>query len=187
MKVLYINACARVNSRTNTLAQHILSKFDCKIEEVTLEKENIKYLDKNSLDKRDKYIMERDFNHDMFKYAKSLIDSDIIVISTPYWDLSFPASLKSYIENINVVGLTFKYNENNMPYSLIKAKKLYYVTTSGGKILNDEVGFGYIKMVFEAFYGIKDFKYFKAEELDIYPDKVESILNDTKKIIDEAF
>ncbi|MGN0989033.1 MAG: NAD(P)H-dependent oxidoreductase [Eubacteriales bacterium] len=36
----------------------------------------------------------------MFSYAKQFESVDVIVIFAPYWNLSFPASLKTYIENI---------------------------------------------------------------------------------------
>jgi NAD(P)H-dependent FMN reductase len=39
MKVLYINACVRKNSRTNELAQYALSKYKDEVEEVNLNTE----------------------------------------------------------------------------------------------------------------------------------------------------
>ena len=50
---------------------------------------------------------------------------DIIVIGAPFWDLSFPAILKIFIENIYVTGLVTKFGENGKPVGLCKAKKLY--------------------------------------------------------------
>ena len=84
--------------------------------------------------------------------------------------------LKQYIEQINVVGLTFKYLDNGMPMGLCKAGRLYYVTTAGGPIVSDEYGFGYVRTIAEVFYGIKDIHYIKAEGLDIVGADVEAIL-----------
>ena len=107
------------------------------------------------------------------------------MISAPYWDLSFPAILKTYFENINVNGITFSYSEQGYPISLCKAKKLIYITTAGGPIISDEFGFGYIKSLAENFYGIKDVIYIKAEGLDIYGANVPKILENVKQEIDE--
>ena len=109
----------------------------------------------------------------------------MIVISAPYWDLSFPATLKTYIEAINVVGLTFIYNEDGHPEGLCNAKKLVYITTAGGKIISDEYGFGYIKELAQKFHGIKDIEYIKAEELDIIGADIEGIMSKAEKKIDK--
>ena len=108
------------------------------------------------------------------------------MISAPYWDLSFPAILKTYFENINVNGITFSYSEKGYPVSLCKAKKLIYITTAGGPIISDEFGFGYIKSLANNFYGIKDITHIKAECLDIYGANIEKILEKAKKDIDQV-
>ena len=94
----------------------------------------------------------------------------------PYYDLSFPAMLKQYFEQINVLGLTFTYSESGVPTGLCKAKSLYYVTTAGGPIISDDYGFGYVKALANTFYGIEDVKQIKAEGLDIVGADVEAIL-----------
>ena len=186
MNILYINACVRKESRTNKLAQYALSKLHGNIEEVNLNFEKILPLYKKQLDLRDSLIKDKNYNHPMFKYAKQFANADIILISAPYWDLSFPAILKTYIENINVNGITFSYSEKGYPVSLCKAKKLIYITTSGGPIISEDFGFGYIKSLAENFYGIKDINYIKAEGLDIWGANVKEILEKAKKDIDKT-
>ena len=93
--------------------------------------------------------------------------------------------LKTYIENINVNGITFSYSEKGYPVSLCKAKKLIYITTAGGPIISDDFGFGYIKSLAENFYGIKDITYIKAEGLDIFGANIQEILENTKRDIDK--
>ena len=166
------------------LAKYLLSKLDGEIIEIMLDN-NIKPLDRLSLERRTKLLANREYNSSEFYFANQFKNSDIIVISSPYWDLSFSSLLKVYFENINCNGITFGYNEEGEPYSLCKAKKLYYVTTSGGYILNDDLGFGYIKALANTFYGINDIKYIKAEGLDIDSANVENIINNTKKEIDK--
>ena len=41
----------------------------------------------------------------MFDLASQFQQADEIVIAAPYWDLSFPAILKLYLENIYVTGV----------------------------------------------------------------------------------
>ena len=185
MNILYINACVRKNSRTNELAQFALSKLDGNIEEINLDCEKITPLYKEQLELRDNLIKDKNYNNPMFKYAKQFANADIILISAPYWDLSFPALLKTYIENINVNGITFSYSEKGYPISLCKANKLIYITTSGGPIISDDFGFGYVKALAENFYGIKDINYIKAEGLDIFGANIQEILKNVKKDIDK--
>ena len=103
-------------------------------------------------------------------------------MAAPYWDLSFPASLKTYIEHINVVGVTFAY-ANDEPYGMCRAKQLIYVTTAGGPIYSDELGYGYIRELCEKFYGIKDTRYIKVENLDLYGADVEGLMNEGREKI----
>jgi FMN-dependent NADH-azoreductase len=185
MNILYINACVRKDSRTNELAQYALSKLQGNIEEVNLDFEKILPLYNEQLELRDSLIRDKNYNHSMFGYARHFANADVILIAAPYWDLSFPAILKTYIENINVNGITFSYSEKGYPVSLCKAKKLIYITTAGGPIISDDFGFGYIKSLAENFYGIKDISYIKAEGLDIYGANVQDILGNAKRNIEK--
>ncbi len=103
MDCLYINACVRKDSRTNRLAQHVLSHFDT-IEEVKLDTLKLKPLNESALKRRDRYIAKKDYSHAMFDLAHQFQQAEYIVIAAPYWDLSFPALLKTYLENIYVTG-----------------------------------------------------------------------------------
>jgi FMN-dependent NADH-azoreductase len=84
--------------------------------------------------------------------------------------------LKQFFEQINVLGLTFTYSETGIPTGLCKADKLYYVTTAGGPILSDELGFGYVKALANNFYGIDEVYQIKAEGLDVVGADVDAIL-----------
>ncbi len=179
--ILFINACVREESRTKRLAHFLLNKLDDEIKEINLETENILPLTRQTLEIRTKLTESKKFDNKIFNYAKDFASADIIVIAAPFWDLSFPASLKSYIEAINVVDITFDYSLEGIPYGLCNAKKLYYVTTSGGKIYNDEYGFGYIKSLCNNFYGINDVFCIKAENLDIAGSDVENILKEAER------
>ncbi len=111
------------------------------------------------------------------RLSYKLCMADTIVIAAPYWDLSFPAMLKQYIEAINVLGITFEYTPEGFPQGLCKANKLYYVMTAGGSYVPEEFGFGYIKAIAQNFYGIKDVELIKATGLDVVGTDCEVVLN----------
>lgn len=98
------------------------------------------------------------------------------MVAAPYWDMSFPAILKAYFEQINVIGVTFKYSDKGIPVGLCRAKRLTYVTTAGGPIFSDEYGFGYVKALAQGFYGINEVCLVKAEGLDEIGVDVDEIL-----------
>ena len=100
--ILYINSCVRHNSRTNKIAKaliDLIGKND-EIKEVKLSEENLLPLNEERLEYRTRLIEENNFDNRIFDYAKEFAKADTIVISAPFWDLSFPAILKTYFENI---------------------------------------------------------------------------------------
>ena len=107
----------------------------------------------------------------------------MIVIAAPYWDLMFPAVLKTYLENITVTGITFRYSEEGRPQSLCRAKALYYVTTAGGFIGQNDFGFSYVKALAQNFFGITDVHRYAAEGLDILGADVDRIMGKAKAAI----
>ena len=110
---------------------------------------------------------------------------DVIVVAAPYWDLSFPAALKTYLERVVIAGITFDYSPEGIPFSLCRAKRLLYVTTAGGPIGNHNLGFEYVKALAEIFFAIPDVQCFSAEGLDIMGADVEAILARAATEIDE--
>ena len=163
---LYINSCVREGSRTDRIARAILQKTGEKFQELYLPGEDLRPLSREKLEKRTMLIEKGDYSAPMFRYARQFADADRIVISAPYWDLSFPAMLKEYIENIYVVGIVTKYGNDGMPKGLCRARELVYVTTAGGPYIPD-FGFEYIKALAEQCFGIPKTVLVKAEMLDI--------------------
>ena len=176
--ILFIDACVRKEkSRTRYLAEKLLDKLeDEEIVTRVLDDENLKALDGESLKKREELLENGNLNDESFRLAKEFSKADKIVIAAPYWDMSYPALLKIYLELINISGITFVYGENGRPKGLCNAKELSYVTTSGGFIHNN-FGFDYVKALANNFWGIEKTEFYKAEGLDI-------IGNDPEKIVE---
>ncbi len=182
---LYINACVRRESRTAKLAEKLLARLSEPYEELCLQKIIFPVVDEEYLRKRDGFIAKQDFEDPMFDLARQFQEAQTIVIAAPYWDYSFPATLKQYFEQINVVGVTFKYTESGIPVGLCNAKRLFYVTTAGGNYVPDVYGFGYVKVLAQSFYGIPEVKKIEAVGLDIVGADVSAIMQEAEKKIEE--
>lgn len=185
--ILFVNACVKKNSRTKRIADKLVEKLIKKeseenkkeeILEVKLEEISFPKTDEKFLAYRDDCIAKRDFSDEYFSLAKNFAKADTIVIAAPYYDLSFPASLKQYVEHINVMGITFEYTDEGYPKALCNANKLYYVTTAGGAFVPEEFGYGYIKALAQNFYGISDCEKIQAVGLDVVGADIEGIVNE---------
>lgn len=174
--ILYVNACVRKESRTQRLAEKLLSILDKPFEEIRLEEISFPISSEEYLNTRDQLISKGDLQNPLFDPARQFSEAEMIVIAAPYWDLSFPAMLKQYLEQISIVGITFRYTDEGIPKGLCKAKRLYYVTTAGGLYVPEEYGFGYVKALVQGYYGIQDVRKIEAVGLDIDGADVNAIM-----------
>lgn len=172
--VLYIDACTRTQSRTRLLADAVVLRLtqengDAEVVKRPLYKmeEELRPLREAELDKRDAALDRQDYSDPMFYLAKEFAEAEQIVIAAPYWDLSFPAILKLYLERISVNGITFRYSEIGEPIGLCKAGMLYYVTTAGGEIGNFNMGYDYVKALTRGLLGVRDSQCIRAVGLDL--------------------
>ncbi|WP_313526143.1 NAD(P)H-dependent oxidoreductase [Anaerotignum sp.] len=182
-KVLFVNCCIRREaSRSKMLADFFLSellkKGSYEITELCLMDENLSYMSEGNFHQRDLLLANRDFSHHRFHYAHEFAQADKIVIAAPFWDLSFPALLKTYIENLCVEGITFACNEQGC-FGTCKADYMIYVTTRGGFYEGSpmEMGSKYMEAMSQ-FFGIGKYDCVAAEGLDIGIRPVEVILEE---------
>lgn len=172
---LYINACARPESRTNRLARALLQNLG-PYEELRLYDEPLRPMTARRIARRDALLARKDYGAPMFYYARQFAAAEQIVLAAPLWDLSFPAQLKIYLENIFVTGIVTRYSETGQPVGLCQAKKLYYVSTSGGPY-DPRFGFEQIRAMATENFGIPAVELIKAELLDIDGCDPEAILH----------
>ena len=182
--VLFVNACVRKESRTKRLAEKLLEKIGKPYEEILLHETMFLVADEEYFKLRDRLIAQEKFEDPIFDHARMFQEAETIVIAAPFWDLSFPAALKVFVEHINVVGVTFKYSADGTPKGLCNAKKIYYVTTAGGNYMPEDFGFGYIKALAQDFYEIPEVKLIKATGLDIEGADVEKIMKEAEDSIE---
>jgi FMN-dependent NADH-azoreductase len=184
--ILFVNACVRgEQSRTLKIARRFLEEYkklnpEDSITQLDLCDMALNCLTSEVLALREQLLKENNLEHDLFKLAKQFAAADKIIIAAPFWDLSFPAILKVYIEQISVPEITFGY-ENDIPVGLCKAEKLLYITTRGGEFSHGfakefEMGVPYIKAIC-ALYGIKNVISICAEGLDMVENDAAEIVN----------
>ena len=174
---LFINACVRETSRTRRLAESHMAGGREAYREVWLPGLDFPRVDETFINWRIVCVQRGDYSSPVFDLAKDFAAAEEIVVAAPFWDLSFPATLKQYFEQVCVLGLTFYYAEDGEPRGLCHAKKLTYVTTAGGPIYSPDYGYGYVRALAETFFGIKETELVKVENLDIIGADVEALMN----------
>ncbi|MCF6289313.1 MAG: NAD(P)H-dependent oxidoreductase [Proteobacteria bacterium] len=93
--------------------------------------------------------------------------ADYIVIGSPIYNFSIPASFKAWIDMVARAGVTFKYT-NDGPVGLLRNKKVYIAMASGGIEIGKEYDFasGYLKHVL-SFLGILDVTIIDTSKFDL--------------------
>lgn len=182
--ILYVNACVRKDSRTAKLAKKLLARLDEPYEEIILEDIRFPVVSEAFLNKRDSLISAGNSQDPMFDLARQFKTAETIVIAAPYWDMSFPAMLKQYLEQVNVVGITFKYSKDGVPVGLCRANRLIFVTTAGGCYVPDIYGFGYVRELAQNYYGIQEVLKIEAVGLDIDGADIEKLMKDAEAAVE---
>lgn len=181
-KALFIDCCLRKGSNTKKLAEAFLSELNgYDVKHLVLENENLKPLVGEFYEEREKILKEGNLNHDRFRYAHEFAESDLIIVAAPFWDLCFPALLKTYIENICVDKITFDSTASGLT-GLCKAQNLVYLTTRGGfyKEQDNELAIPFFKAM-NNFFGIKNLHYVAADGMNVEGFDYKKSLEDAKK------
>ncbi|AAK81351.1 FMN-dependent NADH-azoreductase [Clostridium acetobutylicum] len=187
-KVLYIKANAKPEgvSRTFKISDSFIEEYrnqkpNDEIITLDLYKEGISFLTEEAI-KLHVPKQGEGKDHHVLKYAYQFAEADKYVIAAPFWNLSFPAILKAYIDYICVTGITFKYTEEGA-VGLCQGKKAVHIVSRGGGYSEGpfemyEMGDRYLRTIF-GFLGITDFTTIVAEKLDVVGEDVEGILRNT--------
>ncbi len=173
-EVLLVDCCVRrEQSRTARLARAFVGGLDetrFSVSVIRPDEERMRPLTGESLRERDRLLAEGALDRPRFDYARQFAAADTVVMAAPFWDLSFPAILKVYIENISVEGITFRTAEDGL-HGLCRGRHLILLTTRGGYYGDTplEQGSRYIQALQE-FYGFGDYACVAAEGLDMGVD-----------------
>ena len=166
MTTLCVNACMRGEaSRTLALCREYLERFD-DVVEVDVAALDLKPFDADRVAYRTEKQRAGEWDDPIFSLSRQFAEADDIVIGVPYWDLSFPAAFKTYLEHVSVCELTFHYTEDARCEGICKAKRITYITTCGGFVEGANFGYEYIVGIAKMF-GIPEVRFVAAEGLDI--------------------
>ena len=108
--------------------------------------------------------------------AKNIALSDLILIAAPFWDMSFPAVLKCFFEQVSLFDITFTDNGKTC-VGLCKSPGVLYITTRGMDISTGdplEQATPYLKAV-GTLWNLGELKVIAARNMDYCsPEEVES-------------
>ena len=136
-KILIIDSCVRrEESRTKQMLNKAVNTLkkqheDWVFETLTLMDMDLKYWNTESLKVRDSLLLSGQYDAPQFRLGNQFREADGIIIAAPFWDLSVPAMLKVYIENISADGITFVTSEEGL-VGICKFQWLLFLTTRGG-------------------------------------------------------
>ena len=109
-----------------------------------------------------------DFSNEL---VAELENAEHIVIASPIYNFSIPATLKAWIDLIARVGLTFRYTENG-PVGLLENKKATVVMASGGVPIGSDMDMAssYLKFAL-AFIGISNVNIIDTSQINYAGDE----------------
>lgn len=192
-KVLYITVNPKPVSESFSLqaGEAFLQEFRAKNpqdEIITLDlyKEDIPYIDADVFSGWGKLAKGQELSPEeaakvqrMGELVDQFVAADKYVFVTPFWNFSFPARLKTYIDTVSIAGKTFRYTEEG-PKGLLHGKKVLHIQARGGFYSEGptkELEFGdrYLRAV-TSFFGITDYQHVVLEGHNAVPDKAQEIL-----------
>lgn len=114
--------------------------------------------------------------------TQQFLAADKIVVVNPLWNLNVPSQLVSWINTINVAGLTFKYGPEGS-IGLVKGKKLLHIQSNGGVYAGQDPAAQYIKSIFE-FLGFEHIHQVFIEGQSADPSQAQAIFEEAMGKID---
>ena len=169
-ELLLIDCCVRgKDSRTRKLADAFLEGLDRKafhFTELCPEAEGMLPLTGANFAQREKLVAEGQLDHPRFHYAHQFAQADVVVFAAPMWELSFPAILKVYIENVSVRGVTFG-NDADGVFGSCRGSRLVFLTTRGERYADNDLeqGSRYLEAMAQ-FFGFHHYSCVSADGLD---------------------
>ena len=176
MHVLEVTASARhAGSVSRGLAENLIAALEDRHGEITVTRRNVAaglpYVDEawvraNFTPEEERSAADRETLAQSDELVAELEAADVLVIGTPIYNFSIPASLKAWIDMVSRARKTFRYTENG-PEGLLKGKKAFVIVPSGGVPVGSEVDFAtpYLRHAL-AFIGITDVEFIGARGAD---------------------
>lgn len=181
--MIIIDSCMRAESRTKVIleaAVEVLStRYD--IETIDVNALALPPVNPETLKERTGGMVPEE----TVSIAKRIASADRIVIATPFWDMSFPAVLKAFFENLSLYNVTFT-DDGTTCTGLCKCRKVLYITTRGMDIPTGDFrdqGSSYLKAL-SSLWGLGEVITVAAWNLDYMP--VEKVADKVRETADLA-
>ena len=181
-KLIIIDSCMREESRTKVIldaARDVLStRYE--IETINVNALALPPVNPQTLKERTSGSVPKG----TVAIARKIASADRIVIAAPFWDMSFPAILKAFFENMSLYNVTFTDNGTTCT-GLCKCQKVMYITTRGMDIPTGDSrdqGSSYLKAI-SSLWGLGDVITVASWNLDYLPvEKVAEKVRETAEL-----
>ncbi len=188
MKLLFVDCCISqrgADSRTRALADAFLESFQAthpraEVETVDLTALDLRPFTVEMLNARDALAAVGAWDAPVFDQARRFRGADAVVVAAPFWDLSFPAALRVYIEHISANGLTYHYTDTGC-HGDCRAEHLVYLTSGGDVEREDSLGAMYWRQL-AAMFGIPRFDYVFAGGMDAAPERAAELVDGARAL-----
>ncbi len=179
---MVIDSCMREGSRTRRIlraAMEVLSgRYD--VETVDVNALALPPVTPETLAERSSGVVPEE----TVAVARRIASADRLVIAAPFWDMSFPAALMAFFENISLFGVTFTDNGRTCE-GLCRCRRVMYITTRGMDIETGSArdqGSSYIGAL-SSLWGLGEVITVAAWNLDyLQGDELEKKLGDTEAL-----
>ena len=182
-KLIIIDSCMREESRTRVIldvAKEVLSaRYD--IENIDVNALALPPVSPEVLEERTSGVVPEE----TVAIARKIASADRIVIAAPFWDMSFPAVLKAFFENMSLYNVTFT-DDGSTCTGLCKCQKVLYITTRGMDIPTGDFrdqGSSYLKAL-SSLWGLGEVITVAAWNLDYMP--TEKVAEKVRETVDLA-
>ena len=181
-ELLLIDCCIRgKESRTRRLMEAFLEgvdKSEFHVTTVCPEAEGLVPLTGAGFARREELVEKGELEHPRFFYAQQLAQADVVVFAAPMWELSFPAILKVYLENVAVKGVTFGIDEDGA-FGACRGSRMIFLTTRGSSCGGSDMeqGSRYLEAM-SKFFGFDRYTCIAAAGLDAKGGDPRTILAD---------
>ena len=178
-KILFINSCYNEErSRTLYLTKKIFEKFNIDdnfdFEEIKLKDLHLLPLSEERISTRINLTSKNLYDVESVIYSKKILSADIIVISAPFYDFSYPSMLKVFLENVSIPNLMYKYSKDKV-IGGARGRKMIYITTRGGVYKDSEdSGYHNLAKLFELF-GVKESQIISFNGTDFMENPLQKI------------
>jgi FMN-dependent NADH-azoreductase len=173
LRVLRVDASARFEgSVTRQLADLMLRELDERVPGLSVARRDVAaglpfvdaaWVGANLTEPEARNAAQRQALAKSDQLVAEVMAADVLVIATPIYNFSVPASLKAWIDQVARARLTFRYTEHG-PQGLLSGKKAYVLVATGGTEVGGAIDFAipWLKFVL-GFLGITDVEVIAAD------------------------